>query len=397
VEDAHAALRESVRYRLISDVPLGVFLSGGVDSSAVAVMAAEELERGLRTFTITFPGTRYDESKYARAVAQAINARHTEVPIDPAQFRELLPAALEHMDQPTFDYVNSYLVSRAVREAGITVALAGVGGDELFGGYGSFRDVPRGAQAARVLAWMPEWMLRGLAGAAARAEEPGHVPRQTRWGKLGDVLAAREGLLQSYQVQYSLFTQSLQRQLAPELGATTVYGLGAERARQLQELIRGLPGLHAVSLLELSCFVGERLLRDIDAASMAVALEVRVPLLDREVIRTVAGMSRRTRYYPRGRKEVLRRVISAQVDPRVFERPKSGFELPLNQWCLEQLQGDIDAIFGDRRLCRQTGLDPTTLQSIWRTFRDTPRAIYWTRIWALYVLLYWCDRHRVGL
>jgi asparagine synthase (glutamine-hydrolysing) len=370
-----------------------------VDSSAVAVMAAHVLGDGLRTFTVTFPDTAYDESKYAQAVAMAIGSDHTEVPIGPERFRDLVPCAIEHMDQPTFDYVNSYIVSRAVREAGITVALAGVGGDELFGGYRSFRDVPKAAQAARALSMVPEPLLRSIASRAAGSSGAGHVPRQTRWGKLGDVLASRGRILETYQVQYGLFTRELRGALAPDLAATasTQYGLPRAKAQELVVLIEGMPELDAVSLLELTCFVGERLLRDIDVASMAVSLEVRVPLLDRMFLNAVAGLDSTVRYKPLGEKQVLRTILRKKVNPAVFERPKAGFELPLNQWCREQLQGDIDEMFNDRALCDSVGIDQPTLLRLWRTFQDSPESIYWTRIWAMYVLLHWTERHRVSL
>ena len=399
LEDVHEALREAVRFRLVSDVPLGVFLSGGVDSSAVAVMAAHVLGDGLRTFTVTFPDTNYDEAQYAQAVALAIGSEHTEVPIGPERFRDLVPCAIEHMDQPTFDYINSYIVSRAVREAGITVALAGVGGDELFGGYRSFSDVPRGAQAARALGLVPEPLLRALAARAAGSTAHEHVPRQTRWGKLGDLLAARGRLLETYQIQYSLFTEELRSSLAPGLlrNTSTQHGLPREKAEQLRELVENVSDLRSVSLLELSCFVGERLLRDIDVASMAVSLEVRVPLLDRLFMNAVAGLDPTVRFKPLGEKQVLRSVMRDKVNPAVFERPKAGFELPLNQWCRTQLHGDIEEMFNDATLCQAAGLDRPTLLKVWRTFQHAPESIYWTRIWALYVLLHWTHRHRMTL
>lgn len=399
LEDVHESLRDAVRFRLVSDVPLGVFLSGGVDSSAVAVMAARVLGDGLRTFTVTFPESNYDESQYARAVASAIGSEHTEIPVSPERFRDLVPCAIEHMDQPTFDYVNSYIVSRAVREAGVTVALAGVGGDELFGGYRSFRDVPKGVKASRALGAIPEPLLRAMAACAAGSTSREFVPRQTRWGKLGDVLAARGRLLETYQIQYSLFTDELRRALAPALALNTAtsHGLSRHKADVLRKLAENVDNLQAVSLLELSCFVGERLLRDIDVASMAVSLEVRVPLLDRLFVNAVTGLDPRVRFTPLGEKQVLRGLMRDMVNPAVFERPKAGFELPLNQWCRAQLHGDIEETFRDAALCQAAGLDQPTLLKVWHTFQHAPESIYWTRIWALYVLLHWTHRHRMTL
>src|SRR5690606_22362957 len=147
-------------------------------------------------------------------------------------------------------------------------------------------------------------LLRAAARRVAGSAGEDRVLRQTRWGKLGDVLAASGRMLETYQIQYSLFTGDLRRALAPTLplDTTTIYGLPRTKAEYLQRLIDGAGELHAVSLLELSCFVSERLLRDIDVASMAVSLEVRVPLLDRLFMNAVVGLDTNVRFKPLGKK-----------------------------------------------------------------------------------------------
>jgi asparagine synthase (glutamine-hydrolysing) len=152
-------MRTAMRQHLISDVPLGVFLSGGVDSSAVAALAVESSNSKVSTFNISFDEAEFDESPHARAVAKALGTAHTDVRLTQRDFRSNLDSALASLDQPTFDAINTYFVSRAVREAGITVALAGTGGDELFGGYRSFVDIPRAAKWTQRLRWAPEAVL----------------------------------------------------------------------------------------------------------------------------------------------------------------------------------------------------------------------------------------------
>jgi asparagine synthase (glutamine-hydrolysing) len=154
------ALEEAVRLHLVSDVPLGIFLSGGVDSSAISAIAARVAGTRVSTFNISFDEARYDESAHARAVASALGTDHHEVRLSQASFRSGLPRALHSIDQPTFDAINTYFVSAAVREAGLTVALAGTGGDELFGGYSSFVDLPRARRAATLVAPLPSAMVR---------------------------------------------------------------------------------------------------------------------------------------------------------------------------------------------------------------------------------------------
>ena len=391
-------LQQAMRIHQISDVPLGVFLSGGVDSSAMTALAARTSHGSVRTFNISFAESEFDEAPHARAVAAAIGTEHTEIKLTEADFRHGLGDALGCIDQPTFDALNTYFVSRAVREAGITVALAGTGGDELFGGYASFGDLPRVAQAGRALGWLPDGALRGAASAlnSLLRNSAGGVPAQTRWGKLGDALCARGDLLTLYQLAYGLFTPDFLRRLFPALGRT-VFGLPAERAAELRELAGSRVGLHSISLLELALFLGERLLRDTDTASMAVSLEVRVPLLDHRVVEETLGLEAATRFAPLGRKQRLRAIGLEGLDPRLFERPKSGFVLPIGVWCRRHLSGQVADTLGDTNMCRDLGLDPDVVSQLWNAFQAGSRGVYWSRVWALFVLLRWCRQHRMSL
>jgi asparagine synthase (glutamine-hydrolysing) len=387
-------LAEAVRLRLVSDVPLGVFLSGGVDSSAVAALAVRGATSQVRTFNIGFEEEAYDETRYATAVAAALGTEHTTIPVTRGMFRESLDAALGSIDQPTFDQLNTYLVSRAVREAGLTVALSGLGGDELFGGYRSFRDLPAASRWARALS-----PVAGPVGGAARAlasrvAGPGAVGSQVRWAKLADLLATDGRLVDAYQVSYALYTEDFyERLLEPGVARGSELGLAPERRRELAARIAGVPPLHAVSLLELSSFVSERLLRDSDAASMAVSLELRVPLLDHLVVEALARLDEAVRFQPLGRKGLLRELALERVDASIFERSKAGFVLPIELWVREALRDEVEGTLRDADLCRAAGLRPEAVVALWRGFQAGARGLYWSRVWALYVLLWWCRRY----
>jgi asparagine synthase (glutamine-hydrolysing) len=412
VEDLREELRRTVKMQLVSDVPLGVFLSGGVDSSAVAALVSEVAPESVHTFTIGFESVAYDESRYARLVADAIGSRHTNVLLTEHAFQQQLPDALGSIDQPTFDEINTYFVSRAAREAGMTVALAGTGGDELFGGYSSYVEIPRALRVADRLPFLPGRGLSGR-GLVAAASLGAHLwngafwrllrtaPPQTRWGKLADVARAVRDPLGLYQISYALFTSETQATLAgdavKEAQAGQVFGLPASVAAEWRRRIEGSEVRHAVSLFELSSFVGERLLRDTDSASMAVALEVRVPLLDHVLAETIAGIDPETRFAPPRRKRLLRELALARLDPAIFERPKSGFVLPIDSWARQRLQPQMDALFRDDALARSAGLRPEAVQTLWRSFLARRPGLYWSRVWALYVLLAWCRDHGVSL
>ncbi|AKF04696.1 asparagine synthase (glutamine-hydrolyzing) [Sandaracinus amylolyticus] len=393
------ALREAISQHLVSDVPLGVFLSGGIDSSAIAALAREVSSAPVRTFNVGFEEAEYDESTHARAVATVLGTDHVDVRLTQRDFEEGLEDALRAIDQPTFDGINTWLVSRAVRRAGITVALAGTGGDELFGGYASFRDIPLAREAASVGAVFPDRARSMLAQLVTRVAtgEPGEVRPQTRWGKLEDLLATGGEMLEAYQVSYALYTRSFLAELTRHRSDDNEWGLPPERAAYLRELVGGQPDLHAISMLELSGFLGERLLRDTDAASMAVSLEVRVPLLDHVLIERLAEVPIARRFLPAQRKQLLRDLALSRLPPSLFERPKRGFELPLAAWTRQRLAGEIEHTLTDVVLCHRVGLDGEAVARAWRAYRDGAPGIYWSRIWALYVLLRWCRTHELDL
>ena len=394
-----AQLAAAVRMHLISDVPLGIFLSGGIDSSAIAALAVRSGNAAVRTFNIGFDEADYDESGHARAVACALGTDHHELRLTKQTFEHELPAALGSLDQPTFDGINTYFVSRAVREAGLTVALAGTGGDELFGGYRSFRDVPWAAAWSRRFSRLPPELLRRLANAVNRAAAfSAAVPPQTRWGKLGDVLAAHGELLETYQISSALFSSDFARQLLKtDANGALHMGLPSTVAQELRQIIVGSSPQAAISTLEMWCFLGERLLRDTDAASMASSLEVRVPFLDHEVVSAAFALADAERFEPLGKKQILRELALGDLDGALFDRPKSGFVLPIDRWARDVLKNEMTAAFDDRSFCEAAGLDPRAVGRLWQAFLHRAPGMYWSRIWAVYVLGWWCREYRVSL
>lgn len=399
VSAARASLEEAVAQHLVSDVPLGIFLSGGVDSSVMAALAQRVAERPVATFNVSFDEARYDESVHARAVAKKLGTDHHEVALTESYFAEHLDAALDCIDQPTFDALNTYFVSRAVREAGLTVALAGTGGDELFGGYPSFRDMPRARTLAALSGWLPQRLLRFTGRAAARVMmgQSAEVPPQTRWGKFADGMATRGDLLSLYQVSYGLFSREFLDTLLLRPDTATQWGLLPDYREELQRRAVDTSEVAAISNLEAASFLGERLLRDTDAASMAVSLEVRVPLLDHEFIEALTRVPEAPRFEPLGGKHMLRQMAAEQLDPAMFDRAKAGFELPLEIWCKRLLSDRLRETFQDINLAHAVGLNAETVGRLWRAFERGGAGIYWSRVWSIYVLMTWCRRHGVYL
>jgi asparagine synthase (glutamine-hydrolysing) len=393
-----AILEEGLRVHLASDVPLAVFLSGGVDSSVMANLAQRAAQRPIHTFTLAFEEREFNEGPIARRIAAAIGTQHHEVVLTEGRFVENLEAALDSLDQPTFDGLNAYYMSHAIRSAGFTVALSGTGGDELFGGYTSYRDLPVLQRWSRCAAWVP----RGLQVAAATLatwplrRSGGAVPPQTRWAKLPEMVRHGDDLLALYQLAYALFLPGFQRELlAPGFVEALADGLPLAMRQRVIAETGGRTPLSAISVMEQRLFLGERLLRDNDVASMASSLEQRVPLVDQVLYESVDRLPDQARYRPLGRKAMLRRIGLRGLDPALFERPKSGFVLPFNRWIRRGLKDAIDQTLRDPQASAPAGLDPTAVERLWRAFLDGAPGMYWSRVWSVYVFVRWCHRNRV--
>jgi asparagine synthase (glutamine-hydrolysing) len=395
-----AVVEECVRLHLASDVPLAIFLSGGVDSSSVANLARRSSLAPVHTFTLGFEEAEYNEGHDARRIAAAIGTHHQEVILSEQRFVAHLDAAIDSLDQPTFDGLNSYYMSQAIREAGFKVALVGTGGDELFGGYASFRDLPILHRWSRRARWVPSAWRQAAARivASMMQRSPGGVPQQTRWAKLPEMVRRGDDLLALYQLAYALFLPDFQaRLLTSQARDGLVDGLPPSMRSRLEHETRMRSPLSAISVMEERLFLGERLLRDNDAASMASSIEQRLPLVDQVLFEAVDRLPDEMRYHPIGRKSLLRKVGLRGLDPALFDRPKSGFVLPFDRWIRRGLGRAMDGTMRDHDALRRAGLDPGTVERLWRAFVDGAPGIYWSRVWAVFALVRWSQRHRVYL
>ena len=326
--DLGKALRESVEHHLVADVPVGVFLSAGLDSAAITGLASEFRNGDLDTMTLgfaEFQGTSRDETPLAEAVAATYGTRHRTRWVTGGDFRDDAPALMAAMDQPSIDGVNTYFVAKEAAAMGLKVALSGLGGDELFGGYDTFRQVP--ALVGR-LGWVPGGAALGRGLRVVAAPLLGHLARYISpkaAGILeyattyGDAYLLRRGLFMPWELGSVLDADLLRagwRELAPRLALeTTSSGIARPRAK--------------VAALEMTWYMANQLLRDADWAGMAHSLEIRVPLVDAELFAQVAP-------HVGGPGAPTKQAMAAAPDeplPRaVLERPKSGFFVPVREW-----------------------------------------------------------------
>jgi len=397
-------LREIVKLNLAahSDAPVGVLLSGGIDSSSIANLAQQQQPPGqkIRTFCMAMEDASLNEGDAARAFAAGIGSEHHEVLLTEEKFVATLDDAIASLDQPTFDALNQFHICRALREVGVKVAVGGIGGDAIYGGDKTLRQLPRLRSLARKTAWLPE-SLRVAAAKAIAAMKQGRQPKggigsQQNWAKLPDVVRANGDLLALYQLTYALFIPQFQQQLLATMPSSLRHGLPDVTHAWLAREIANHSLINVAAILETRCFVGERLLRDADTVSSAQSLELRSPLSDPRIIEALARLPVEQKFLPVGYKPLLRKYGLEGVDPKLYDRPKQGFVLPFDRWIRKNLGRVMDEVMLDQSACRAAGLQPAAVARLWHAFQQGSPGLYWTRVWAIYVLIRWCQRHGVS-
>ena len=327
-QKARGALLESVRQHLQADVPVGVFLSAGLDSTTLAYLVAQLAPRDLHTVTLGFEeysGTENDEAPLAEQTAALLGARHSTIRVRRSDFREELPRILDAMDQPSIDGVNSYFVSLAAARAGLKVAISGLGGDELFGSYSSFREIPRLVRLCKVFGQLPELgrNLRRISSPILKhITSPKYAGLFEYGGSYGGAYLLRRGVFMPWELP-GILDPDMVREGWAEL-------LTIERLDQTSSDIS--INHHKVSALETSWYMRCQLLRDADWASMAHSLEIRVPFLDLDLLRIVAPLLGRQGSPD---KKTVAVSVAAGLPEQIFNRRKTGFSVPVREWLLD--------------------------------------------------------------
>ena len=389
-------LEDAVHSHLIADVPVGVFLSSGLDSSAIAAFAARK-QKGIQSFTLSFPDSPYDEAPLARVVAQNTGTKHTEVPLHGKDMLARLDEAVAALDQPTMDGTNTYFVSWAAREVGLKVALSGLGGDELFAGYSTFSDT---AKLARL-----EMLSRFVPGAFRRISAPLVNSLLVKKGAMDAARKARDAwtmpdaLPHPYFFTRLLFPPTDVRRLAdPCYRSSTVASDGSSLdptwlgwLEQTSDQAVGAEPVAATSWLEMRTYMTSTLLRDTDSVSMARSLEVRVPLLDTPLVEFVNALPDAARV-PAGRpKALLRAALNGLLPAEILRHKKRTFTLPWEEWLRTSLRSRVQSSLNDLAPGLKPRLHPEGVKAVWESFERAETS--WSRPWSLYVLNEWCRKH----
>ncbi len=375
-------LGASVQRRLVADVPFGAFLSGGIDSSIVVGLMAKVTSEKIKTFNVSFNESEFSESTYARTISKKFNTEHHEIRLSPDEFLKTLPEALTAMDHPGGDGPNTYIVSKATKNSGITMALSGIGGDELFAGYENFK---------RLKSLQSKWYLKASPGFALKAG--GFLlktgKKSISASKIAEILALPEhDILNTYPLSRSVFTNKELDSLIPNNKAYT----------HLQHLIQQSKlkedkTLSAITCMEMRTYLQNVLLRDTDQMSMAVALEVREPFLDHQLAEFVLSVND-TYKFPSTPKKLLVDSVGELLPPEIVNRPKMGFTLPWQHWLKHELKEFCEQQI--QSLEQKKILNAGSVTQLWNRFLREDPLVTWSRIWHLVVLNHWLDLNNIN-
>jgi asparagine synthase (glutamine-hydrolysing) len=381
-------MEESVRKHLIADVPVGVFLSSGIDSTCLAALASREVS-GVHTFTVAFPEKEFNEAALARRTAEKLGTNHQEVILTGAEMLGRLSEAVGALDQPSMDGINTFFVSWSARQAGLKVALSGLGGDEVFGGYSTFRRTPHYQRLATFSNQVPVGVrsaAASLTGSAGGRFMSGDAAR-----KIESLLNSPRSLPDPFYFGRALFTPAQVSELMN--GATAVQDQPlwwqwlSESAAQATKL----DSFAAVSCMELQSYLVSTLLRDTDSMSMAHSLEVRVPFLDHPLVEYVTQLPQEAKVDKGIPKALLVNALNDLLPSDVVDQKKRGFTFPWASWLRGPLKEKFERGLSELSPALQENLNPERVESVWTNYLDGKTT--WSRPWSLYVLNEWTKRH----
>ena len=374
---------KAVERRLVSDVSIGAFLSGGIDSSVIVGLMSQLRDQPVNTFSVVFDDPAFEDRHYAKIIANRFNTRHQEVTLTFDKVLQQIPEALALQDQPSGDGINTYIVSKAVQQAGLTVALSGLGGDELFAGYSLFKRLAMQQRALFFWRWFPQ-LLRGQVGRALYAVNPSIATQ-----KLKRLVSSNGTLAEVYPLGRQCFSED---QVASLLGNNAGYDdpyVALLKQSYTAHADRGL--LSRISFAEARTYMHDVLLRDTDQMSMASALEVRVPFLDHDLVEYVMGVGDEIKAPGNTPKKLLVESLAELLPESVIHRPKQGFSMPFEQWMKGPLQGLAEEHL--QVLADMSVFDGGNIFYYWQAFLRGEKIVSWSRLWLLIALGAWCNNN----
>ena len=381
-------LEASVRRHLISDVPVGVFLSGGIDSTSLAALASREIA-GVHTFTVAFHEKKFSEAQIARETATRFGTTHRELTVTVDEVLQSLDSALGALDQPSIDGLNTFFISEASTAAGLKVALSGLGGDEVFGGYSTFQRTPQLQRIASLGGMVPDGLRAAMSAAVSATTE--NIAAGDAARKIAALWNEPDSLPDAYFFTRALFTpQQVSGLLSGAMNRNgkspwwAWLSQSAERSRQMDPFT-------AVSCMEAQSYLVSTLLRDTDSMSMAHSLEVRVPFLDHELVEFVIQLPEAAKVRKGVPKALLVSALSDLLPQQVIEQPKRGFTFPWATWLKGPLRQRMEKGLSELSSSLEQLLDASEVKRIWESHLQDHTS--WSRPWSLYVVNEWTKKH----
>lgn len=375
-------LQNAVEIQMRADVPFGAFLSGGIDSSIIVGLMAEQSTLPVETFSVTFHEKEFDESPYSTLIAKRFNTKHHPIQLSSRDFMHKVPEALSAMDHPSGDGPNTFVVSEVTRKAGMKMVLSGLGGDELFAGYDVFKRL-YSLEQKKWLNATPR-IIRSLAGSTLQKIKPSVAA-----DKLKELLSAEEvEMARAYK---------LSRQVWMDNSIAKLLKSNEQKDNYVEKIFKTTSSLSGgvitkVSIAEIETYMQNVLLRDTDQMSMKHALEIRVPFLDHRLVEFVLGLDDLVKF-PNEPKQLLVESMQGIIPSEVVNRPKMGFTFPWAYWMKTDLlafcEEGLDHLKGLR------AIDETFLMEVWNKFLNNDSTFTWSRLWPLVVLGHWIKENDI--
>ena len=385
--NVRALLERAVASHLVADVPVGVFLSSGLDSTAIAALASRA-RAGIHTFTVAFADAEFSEAEIARRTASRLGTDHSQLTLSDQEMIARLDEAIAAFDQPSMDGINTYFVSWAARQAGLKVALSGLGSDEIFGGYSPFRSTAKVSRAAAAARLLPQPLRALFAGGLARTSAFGSSPDSSRKGSAA--FLDPNALPHPYFFTRLLFTPQAVASALREEPSSWSSSLWWRWLSDSSRRAHSMDAFTAVSWLELRSYMLNTLLRDTDAMSMSHSLEVRVPFLDAPLVEYVLALPENAKRGARP-KALLIEALGDLLPEEIVTQRKRTFTFPWEHWLRGALGKRVAAGLAEWSPALASQLSGDFAQAVWKDFlagRTT-----WSRPWSLYVLNEWVKRN----
>ncbi len=377
-------LTKSVERRMISDVDFGAFLSGGIDSSIIVALMSSISNKKINTFNVSFDEKKFSESHYAKIIGKKFNTNHTEIKLKEKDFLELLPSALESMDFPTGDGLNTYVVSKFTKAKGISVALSGLGGDELFAGYPIFRQILN-LEKYKYLKKMP-FFIKNFFSNILKLVKPSISSE-----KISEILLLENWNFENiYPISRKIFSDAKSHKILNDNNLEENF---IRNFLLKNNKFSILPKLSQISFAEINTYLQNILLRDSDQMGMAHTLEIRVPFLDHKLIEYVFGISDDFKF-PHTPKKLLTDSFENLIPKEIINRQKMGFVLPYEKW----LKNEIFDFANSKiiNLSKQGFFNEKSIKNLWKSFLKNDKRVSWSRVWHLIVFQNILEKNKIS-